>query len=74
VDFEKAYDNINWSFLCRILKLKGFSDQVIDMIMSVMVDGKVCVKVNNELGPYFTTHPGPGVRQGDPLPSFSTLQ
>lgn len=24
VEFEKAYDNVNWSFLCKIMKAKDF--------------------------------------------------
>jgi hypothetical protein len=27
LDFEKAYDKVNWSFLQRTLRMKGFSPQ-----------------------------------------------
>lgn len=47
------------------MKLKGFVDKSISLIMNIMVNGKVCVKVNNELGPYFTTYKG--MMQGGPL-------
>lgn len=47
------------------MKLKVFSDKSIDMIVGIMVNGKVCVKANNELGPNFTTYKG--ARQGDRL-------
>jgi hypothetical protein len=33
--------------------------------MKVVRGGRVAVKVNDQVGPYFTTHAG--VRQGDPL-------
>ena len=43
VDFEKSYGDINWNFLCEIMK-KGFSDKVVDMVTIIMVDGKVCMR------------------------------
>ena len=27
IDFEKAYDKVNWSFLQQTLRMKGFSHQ-----------------------------------------------
>ena len=65
IDFEKAFDKIKWPFLLRTLKMKGFPDQFIDMIMKKITSGKVCVNVNGELGPYFSTYQG--LRQGDPV-------
>lgn len=55
VDFEKSYD---WAFLCKIMKLNCFSSKNIYLIMSIMVNGKFCVKMNNELGPYSATYKG----------------
>lgn len=51
-----------------MLKLKGFPDKWIDWIMGNIRGGNVCIKVNDNLGPYFPTHKG--LRQGD---SLSTL-
>lgn len=68
VDFEKAYDKVKWPFVFQMLKLKGFPDKWIDWIMGNIRGGNVCIKVNDNLGPYFPTHKG--LRQGD---SLSTL-
>lgn len=65
VNFEKAYDKINWSFLRTVMFQKGFSQQWIDCVMNFVWGGKVAVKVNDKIGPYFRTYQG--VRQDDPL-------
>jgi hypothetical protein len=65
VDFKKAYDNVNWSFLYNILVRKGFSAKWNDLVFSVMTSGRVNIKMNDEIGGFFPTYRG--VRQGDPL-------
>ena len=65
VDFEKAYDNVNWAFLYNVMVKKGFSDQMNDLIFSIITSGKVNIKMNEQLGEYFNTYRG--VRQGDPM-------
>jgi hypothetical protein len=65
VDFEKAYDNVNWDFLYNIMVKKGFSHKMNDLIFSIISSGKVNIKLNDKLGAYFNTKRG--VRQGDPL-------
>jgi hypothetical protein len=65
VDFEKAYDKVNWNFLYQMMIKKGFGDKWCDWVMKTVRGGKVAIKTNDKLGPYFTTHKG--VRQGDPL-------
>lgn len=66
VDFEKAYDSVNWSFLYNILLKKGFSDKLNDWLFSIISSGKVNIRMNDCLCPYFPTHRS-GVREGDPL-------
>jgi hypothetical protein len=65
LDFEKAYDKVNWSFLQQVLRMKGFSNKWCQWIDSIVKGGSVCVKVNDEMGHYFQTKKG--LRQGDPL-------
>lgn len=64
-DFEKAYDKVDWVFIYRMPKAKGFPDQWCDWSMKVIMGGNVAVKVNEQIDPYFKTHKG--LRQGDPL-------
>lgn len=65
VDFEKAYDKVNWVFIYRMLQAKEFPVLWCDWIMKVIRGVKVAVKVNDQVGPYFVTHKG--LKQGDPL-------
>jgi hypothetical protein len=71
LDFEKAYDKINWDFLLQCLVKRGFCQTWCVWIRKVLQDGSVSVKINNEIGPYFTSHKG--VRQGDPLSPFYSI-
>jgi hypothetical protein len=68
LDFEKAYDKLNWDFLQDCLRQRGFGSKWCDWIKLVINSGTVSVKVNNSTGSYFKS--GRGVRQGDPLSPF----
>ena len=65
IDFEKAYDKVNWNFLKQALRTKGFHTKWIDWIDQFIRKGCVGVKVNDDIGHYFQTQKG--LRQGDPL-------
>jgi hypothetical protein len=65
LDFEKAYDKINWSFLVETLKQRGFCETWCRWIEKVVDSGTLSVKVNDSMGGYFKSKKG--VRQGDPL-------
>jgi hypothetical protein len=65
LDFEKAYDKINWSFVQQTLRMKGFSPTWCKWIASFMGGGHVGIKVNDQVGQNFQTRKR--VRQGDPL-------
>jgi hypothetical protein len=65
IDFEKAYDKVNWQFLYSMLQQKGFGDKWSDWVMKTVKGGKVAIRTNGMIGPYFSTHKG--VRQGDPF-------
>ena len=68
LDFEKAYDKLNWEFLFECLKQRRFCPKWCEWVKLVMISGTVSVKVNNTNGGYFKS--GRGVRQGDPLSPF----
>ena len=58
LDFEKAYDKVDWDFLQQTLRVKGFSNRWCDWIKKVVSKGSVNVKVNDDLGHYFQTKKG----------------
>jgi hypothetical protein len=65
IDFEKAYDKVNWNFLLDCYRQKGFSEKWLTWISNAVTGGTLSVKVNDCVGPYFASYKG--VRQGDPF-------
>jgi hypothetical protein len=65
IDYEKAYDMVSWQFLEEMLQSRGFSPIWVDWVMSLVMGGYICIRVNDENNPYFK--PSKGLRQGDPL-------
>jgi hypothetical protein len=65
LDFEKAYDRVNWDFLGEVLRRKGFSAGYIHRIIQLVSGGQTPISINGEVGPYFRNRRG--VRQGDLL-------
>jgi hypothetical protein len=65
LDFEKAYDRVDWDFLREVLRRKGFSATMVHRLMQLVSGGQTAVNVNGEIGPFFRN--ARGVRQGDPL-------
>jgi hypothetical protein len=65
LDYENAYDRVNWDFLFEVLSSRCFSEKWIGWIKCLVKGGSVGVILNGEESPYFK--PGKGLRQGDPI-------
>jgi hypothetical protein len=65
LNFEKAYDKVNWDFLFEVIKQRGFCGRWCNWVKAVVASGTLSVKTNNSMGSYFKSRKG--VRQGDPL-------
>jgi hypothetical protein len=50
IDFEKAYDKLNWNFIQQTLRMKGFSPIWCKWVASFMDKGNVGIKVNDQVG------------------------
>jgi hypothetical protein len=55
LNFEKAYDKVNWNFLQQTLRIKGFSEKWCHWINQIVCKGSVGVKVNDNIGRFFQT-------------------
>ena len=65
LDFEKAFDNVAWSFLFDFLCARGFSIRWCRWIQSIVTTAKSSIIINNNPRKTFKLHKG--LRQGDPL-------
>ncbi|KAJ0837719.1 putative RNA-directed DNA polymerase [Helianthus annuus] len=71
IDFEKAYDNVNWKFVVNILHQMGFPPKWCSWIMGILESASSSVLVNG--APTYTFKCEKGMRQGDPLSPFLFL-
>ena len=68
VDFEKAFDCLEWSFMEKALEFFGFPRVYIQWIMTLYNDISTCVQNNGNLSEFFK--PERGVRQGCPISPY----
>jgi hypothetical protein len=53
LDYEKAYDKVNWMFLLDVLRKRGFGGKWLKWIRCILFRGSVGVIINNEEGAFF---------------------
>ena len=68
LDIEKAYDNINWKFLLKVLQKMGFGSKWLGWMWSCLSSAKFSVLVNGVPAGFFPSTKG--LRQGDPLSPY----
>jgi mannosylglycoprotein endo-beta-mannosidase len=68
VDFEKAFDSIDWNYLWEALASYNIPSSFIDMMKLLYNDIESCVTNNGTSTPYFKITRG--VRQGDPIAAY----
>ena len=65
LDFEKAFDSVEWPFLISVLKKFNFVAQFIKWIEVLYNNQKICIKNNGHISNLFSIHRG--IRQGCPV-------
>ncbi|KAJ0478339.1 putative RNA-directed DNA polymerase [Helianthus annuus] len=68
VDFDKAYDSVNWGFLLDNMKMMGFPKRWRRWVNACLSSSKASVLVNGSPSKEFYLKRG--LRQGDPLSPF----
>lgn len=71
VDFEKAYDSVDWCFLLHMLENMGFGQKWCKWIKACLKSSTISVLVNGSPTKEFCMERG--LRQGDPLAPFLFL-
>ena len=71
IDFDKAYDNVNWEFLLSVMNQMDFPPLWCEWIRGILVSARSSVLVNGS--PTFEFGCQKGIRQGDPLSPFLFL-
>ena len=68
LDFEKAFDSVDWKFMFKVLRAFGFGPDICQWIFTFYKDIKSSVTVNGQLSQWFAIQRG--CRQGDPISPY----
>ena len=68
LDFQKAYDLVNWSFLELVMEKLGFGRKWIRWIMNCVSTASMSILLNGSPLKLFKMEKG--LRQGDPLSPY----
>ena len=58
IDFQKAFDTVNWSFLIKCLNSFNFGDKFISTVKMLYSDIESCVTNNGKSSTFFRLHRG----------------
>lgn len=58
IDFEKAYDKVNWQFLKEMLITRGFDLKWVSWILQLLYSSTTCININGKLSSYFPCQRG----------------
>ena len=65
LDFEKAFDRVNWDYMFKVLDKMGFGSTFAQWIRLLYTDPQAHLLINQNIQP--ALFPTRGVKQGDPL-------
>ena len=68
LEFNKAYDRMEWSFLEAVLRAFGFNNKVVHLLMQCVCSVQFTLLPNG--GIWFNFCPSRRLRQGDPLSPY----
>ena len=71
LDFEKAFDSVDWRFVFKVLHAFGFGPDISQWIFTFYRHIKSSVAVNGQLSEWFSIQRG--CRQGDPISPYLFL-
>ncbi|KAF1318181.1 putative Pollike protein, partial [Globisporangium splendens] len=71
LDFEKAFDRVNWDYMFRVLEKIGCGSAFIQWVRLLYTRPQAHLLINQNIQP--ALHPTRGVKQGDPLSALLFL-